>query len=107
MFSKGIQIANTSILAGTETPAVSLDHGMQGVIVGTFGAGYDPALTLATVKLKMGGVVGSGYVLAHSSKIFANQALLGPFFFPAGEYVLQMSGGSTVSNVSVGIFPTP
>ena len=104
---KGIRLNNTSLISATVTPAVVLNVGMQGVVVCQTGAGLDPAITAMSVNLKMTGQSGSGYVVAHSSKVLTNNCAVGTFYFPAGEYVVRTLGGSSVVSAFVGIFPAP
>lgn len=101
----GIVLANTSLLVGNSAP-VTLNVGMQGVIVYKSQSGNDPALTQAQVNLKLSGAAaGSGYIFASSSKVMTDGCLLGPMYFPAGEYVVRVIGGSTVVNAYAAIFP--
>ena len=81
--------------------------GFQGALVFSCVAGLDPAISQVNVSLKMGGVSGSGYVIAHSSKVITQNCLLSPLSFPAGEYVVRVIGGSTISNVYAALVPTP
>lgn len=107
MFASGIEINNTSIIGAFVTPAVVLPHGMQGVIVCQTGAGLDTAITNLTVNLKLSGVSGSGYVVAHSSKVLTTNCMIGPVYLPAGEYVARTLGGSSITSAYIGFFPTP
>lgn len=104
---KGIVLTNTSLIGVVNTPAVTLSNGMQGVLVCQTGAGLDPAITQMSVNLKLGGLQGSGYVVASSSKVLSSNCMLGPLYFPAGEYVVRTLGGSSVVGAFVGIYPTP
>lgn len=106
MNTRGFVLVNTTIVGVGVTPAVSLPTGMQGVIVCQTGAGLDPALTQMSVNLRLGGQTGSGYVVASSSKVLSSNCMLGPLYFPAGEYVVRTLGGSSVVGAFIGIFPT-
>lgn len=107
MLSNGIVLNNTSIIGAFVTTPVSLPHGMQGVVVAQNGAGFDPALTVMTVNLRLGGAAGSGYIVVHSSKVITTACVLQPVYFPAGEYTVNTLGGSSVVASFVGIYPTP
>ena len=107
MFSHGIQLNNTSLVGAVISAAVQLNHGMQGVLVVSSRSGLDPAITNLTVNMKMPGLSGSGYVVAHSSKVITNNCMIGPMHFPAGEYVVRTLGGSSVVGAFIGLYPTP
>ncbi len=102
---KGIVLVNTSIIGSFVTPSVTIMRGFTGAIVFTSTSGNDPALTRAEVSLKLGGLSGSGYITANSSKVLATNSLFAPFYFPAGEYVLRTFGGTSVVNAFCGIYP--
>ena len=107
MRASGIQLVGSGLTGASISTPVSIPMGFQGAILVSCGAGLDPAISQMNVSLKMGGVSGSGYVIAHSSKVITQNCLLGPLSLPAGEYVVRVIGGSTVANVYAALVPTP
>lgn len=109
MQPQGLIVFNSTLPISTTSPQVYSPNGFQGVIVMTSKSGFDPALTPVTVNLvaaMSGG--GSSLVLANSSKVVANNALTGPLYFPAGQYVVQTGAtGSSIVGLMVSIVPTP
>lgn len=108
MHSIGFDILNSSLPISSTSPAAQSNFGAQGVLVFSAQSGFDPALTPVTVAMVMGGVSGSGYVVAHSSKVITQNCMLGPMFFPAGQYVARTGAtGSTIVGAYIGFIPTP
>ncbi len=109
MQPQGLVVYNSTLPISTTGPLGYLPQGMQGMIVMTSKSGFDAALTPVTVNLvaEMSGG-GSSLVVANSSKVVANNAVTGPFYFPQGRYCVQTVGtGSSIVGLMVSIVPTP
>lgn len=108
MQPQSLVVFNSSLPVSTTSAEGYLPNGTQGVLVMSARSGFDPALTPITVSLKMGANAGSGFVIAHSSKVITNNCMIGPLYFPAGQYVVTSPAtGSTIVGLMVGIFATP
>ena len=108
MRASGVQLINTSLPVSGLSEPVSIPNGFQGTLVASARSGLDPLLNTLSVNLRMGGVNGSGYVVAHSSKVITQNCMLNGLNFPAGEYVVRSAaGGSSIVGLYIGLIPTP
>lgn len=104
--AQGLQLVGTTILGAGFSDFKTLTAGMQGVVVCSLPSNYDPAIHRTEVVMRMPGVAGSGFIVASTSKLLVGNLILGPLYFPAGEYGVRTIAGSSLVGALVGIYPT-